>query len=391
MNRKKLAPEILNIQFLILMSYSSIAVLTLLPLYFEQLGGSPQQIGFLIGLFSLAAFLSRPFGGWILGKVHPRAVLLGGLALFLISTFLYLLIHSLNWFVFFIRVFHGVGFSLFILAGLLIVILVAPEKERAYAIGVVSTGFMLPLLIVPYLGEQIIQKKGFFLFFLFAVILALIPFLYALFARFRLPLSAPEPELKSVGFLGLLKGKRVLLIFLLTFIFEIGLSSSLSFVPLLAHQGSSMKAGYFYTFLGLTAVFMRLYAGRRLRYWGNPGLLFPAFCFISAGGALIYFSYHNVMLGIAGLVWGIGVGILYPHLSALIVEGVAAVEKGKVLSLFASAVDLGFAFGPISFGWASQYFGLRMAFIPFALFMLVSSMALILGGKSWLFKKIKSE
>lgn len=387
MEKKKLAPEILPIQFLILMTYSSIAVLTLLPLFFEHLGGSPRKIGFLIGIFSLAAFLSRPFCGWVLSRIHPRKVLLAGLVILLGTTALYLLIQSLNWFVIFIRIFHGVGFSLFVLAALLVVVMVSAEEERAYAIGVVSTGFMLPLLVVPYLSEQIIERYGFPTFFLTAVFLGLIPCLYAFFAKFRLPLSSPESGMESTGFFRLLRQKRIFLIFSLTSIFEIGLSSSLSFVPLLAHADSSMRAGYYYTFLGLTAVFMRLYVGKKLESWGRPWLIFPAFCFLLTGGVLIYFSFNNFFLGLSGVIWGIGVGILYPHLSALIVEGINSIERGKVLSLFASSVDLGFAVGPLSFGWVSQSLGVRFTFLPLALFVFLSSSALLLWGRSTLLKR----
>lgn len=386
MENRRLPREVFSIQGLVLLSYSSIAVLTLLPLFFERLGGNPGEIGFLIGLFSLAAFLSRPLVGWILSRVNPRSVLLSGLSLMVITTGLYFFIHSLGWFAAFVRVLHGVGFSVFILAALLIVVLVSSEKERAYAIGIVSTGFMLPLLIVPYLSEQIIERYGFFFFFLIALVLAMIPLIFSFFARFRLP-SYPNPsEIKSAGFLRLLKRKRILLIFLLTFIFEVGLSSSLSFVPLLAHESSSMRSGYFYSLLGLTAVIMRLYGGRRLKHWGDPLLIVPAFWFLSAGGVLVYFSHSDFLIGLSGFIWGIGVGILYPHLSALIVEGVGLAEKGKILSLFASSVDLGFAFGPLLFGWASQYLGLRITFVPFAVLILISSVSLIWTGKSSLFK-----
>jgi len=68
MRKKKLAPGILSIQLLVLMSYSSVALLILLSVYFKHLGGSPRQIGFLLGIFSLSAFLSRPFVGWLLSK-----------------------------------------------------------------------------------------------------------------------------------------------------------------------------------------------------------------------------------------------------------------------------------------------------------------------------------
>jgi len=387
MKKKRLPPGILPIQFLILMSYSSLAILALLPLFFEHLGGSPREIGFLVGLFSLAAFFSRPFGGWLLSRFNPRKVLIGGFFLILGMTALYLLINSLNWFVIFIRVFHGIGFSVAVLAALLIVILKVGREERAYAIGVVSTGFMLPLLIVPYIGEVIIERLGFFFFFLSAIALAAIPFFYAVIKKIDIPQFSEGSTVQSVGFFRLLGRKKISLIFSLTFIFEVTLSSGLSFVPLLVHEHSLMRAGYYYTFLGLTAVFMRLYAGRQFKFWGSPMLILPAFCFLSGGGLLIYLSYNNVLLSFSGAISGIGVGILYPHLSALIVERVSSTEKGKVLSLFAASVDLGFAVGPIAFGWISQSFGLRSAFFLFALFSFLSSFLLIVWGRTVLFQR----
>ncbi|UCC38868.1 MAG: MFS transporter [Candidatus Aminicenantes bacterium] len=387
MNKKRLPPGILPIQFLILMSYSSLAILALLPLFFEHLGGNRREIGFLVGLFSLAAFFSRPFAGWLLSKYCPRKVLIGRFVLILSMTTLYLLINSLNWFVVFIRIFHGIGFSIAVLAALLIVVLKVGREERAYAIGVVSTGFMLPLLVVPYIGEVIIERMGFFYFFLSAIALVAIPFFYAIFKKISVPQFSEDPSVQSTGFFRLLGRKKIFLIFSLTFIFEVALSSSISFVPLLVHEHSSMRAGYYYTFIGLSTVFMRLYAGRKLKFWGSPMLILPAFCFLSGGGVLIYLSYNNFLLAISGLISGIGVGILYPHLSAMVVEGIASSEKGKVLSLFASSVDLGFAMGPIAFGWISQALELRITFVLFALFAFLSSFLLIVWGRSELFER----
>lgn len=387
MKKKRLPPGILDIQFLILVSYSSLAILALLPLFFEHLGGNRREIGFLVGLFSLASFCTRPFGGWILSRFNPRKVLIGGFFLILGMTSLYLLINSINWFVIFVRIFHGIGFSVAVLAALLIVVLKVGREERAYAIGVVSTGFMLPLLIVPYIGEVIIEKLGFFYFFFSAIVLAAIPFFYAIFKKISVPQFSEDSTVQGAGFFRLLGQKKIFLIFSLTFIFEVALGSSLSFVPLLAHEQSSMRAGYYYSFLGLTTVFMRLYAGRQLKFWGSPMLILPAFCFLSGGELLIYWSYNNFLLSFSGIICGIGVGILYPHLSALVVERVSSREKGKVLSLFASSVDLGFAVGPIAFGWISESLGLRTAFFLFALFTFLTSFLLIVWGRSVLFQR----
>lgn len=391
MKKKKLAPGILTIHFLILISYSSITVLTLLSLFFEHLGGSPRRIGFLMSLFAFAAFLSRTFGGWLLSNFNARKIMIAGLFLMLAMTSLYPFIQELNWFVVFIRIFHGLGFSIFVLAALWITVSLVQEEERAYAIGVVSTGFMLPLLVFPFLGEEIIQRFGFLYFFLCAIFLSVIPLMYALFIKLDIPRYSGDPKTRSAGYLLLLKQKRIYLILLLSLVFEIGLSSCLAFVPLLAHGESFLRAGYYYTFLALSAVFVRVIGGRRLRFWGSPKLILPAFCLISGGGLLIFLSSSNFLLGFSGVIYGIGIGILYPHLSALIVRGIKSRERGKVLSLFTSSVDLGFALGPLFFGWIYQSIGIRPSFALFSVFIFLSSVSMILWGRSSLFTENQTD
>ncbi len=381
---KKLPKEVYTIQVLTLLCFSSLAALNLLPVFFEHLGGSPRQIGFLVGLFSFAAFLSRPFGGWLLSRADPKKVMLAGLFMVLVASVLYLPIQRLGWFVIFLRIFHGVGFSLFILAALLIVVLAVGKDLRTYAIGVVSTGFLVPLLVVPALSEEIIKRYGFFYFFLSVVFFASIPLIFVLFLKFRLHPEGEDDGLASTGFFSLLRQKRMFSLFLLAFVFEVALSASFSFVPLLAHEGVSLRAGYFYTSLGLTAVSLRLLGGRWLKFWGSSKLLLPALYLLCAGAVLVYLSKSSGMLAFSGIVWGLGTGVLYPHLSALSVEGVGAKDKGKVLSLFASSIDLGFALGPLIFGWLSQALGIREAFLSLALIVFVSSTGIMLWGRSTL-------
>lgn len=378
MKGKELPSGILSIQILVLMSYSSIAVLTLLPLYLKFLGGEPREIGFYVSLFSFAALFSRPFGGWLLSKGHPKKILVAGLLLLLGATIAYLFIKRLDWVLGLIRLVHGAGFSIFILSALLIAVLKSQKNEVAYAIGVVSTGFMLPLLVIPFLGERVIEKFGYFFFFVTAIVLGVIPLIYALLTKVTIPRFSEHDRRKGLSYFHLLREKKIALILVLTFIFELGLSSSLNFVPLLAHMGTPMRAGFFYTFLGMTAVFLRLYGGRKLTFWGSSKMLLPAFFFLSCGGFLTSLSSNNFILSFSGVVWGIGVGILYPHLSALSVERVRPEDKGKVLSLFASAVDLGFALGPLSFGLLSQFYGLRKSFVLFAIFIFITCSALVI-------------
>jgi MFS family permease len=382
MEERSLPRVVLAMHFLVLMAFSSMAVLNLLPLFLESLGGSPSQIGLIIGVFSIAAFLARPLAGWMLSRVQPKKVCVASLGLMFFVTFLYIFVGKIDWVIFAIRILHGLGFSVFVLAAILITILSVPEKTRTYAIGVVSTGFLLPLLVAPFIAEVIIQRYGFFYFFLVAALLVAIPLGAVFFIKSPMPHLIQEHDSPGKGFFLLLAQKRTLIIFLLTFIFEVGLSSSLSFVPLLAHEGSSLRAGYFYTCLGLTAVLLRIFGGKRFTFWGNPRLLFPAFCCLAGGAVLLYFSQDNIFLALSGMIWGIGTGVLYPHLSALAVKGTSTQEKGMVLSMFAASVDLGFAFGPFIFGWISHVLGIRVSFIPLAIIIFLSSSFLIFAGRS---------
>jgi hydrogenase-4 membrane subunit HyfE len=56
-----------------------------------------------------------------------------------------------------------------------------------------------------------------------------------------------------------------------------------------------------------------------------------------------------------------------------------------VLSLFAAFVDMGFAFGPIIFGWMSHVLGIRTAYVPLAFIVFFAALLLIILGRNVLF------
>ena len=386
--KRKLPREIFALQFAVIMNFSSLAILNLMPLFLEHLGGMPKQIGFIIGIFSFAAFVFRPFGGWILGRVDAKKIHILGLFVQFVATCLYLLLTDLGGFVLLIRILHGFGFSIFIIAALLITVNLTNQEQRTYALGVVSSGFVLPLLLLPFLGEKIIARFGYDAFFILAVFLTLIPLIYLFFIEFPpLPSGFSEGEAKAPGVFRLLARRKILVIVLLTLLFELTLASGLSFVPLLAHGSSGMMAGYYYSFLALVAVFLRLYAGKRLRFWGRSELILPAFAFLSIGAVILYFSVSNWHLIVSGLIWGLGVGILYPHLSALVVSGVTSRERSRILGIFAASVDLGFALGPMMFGFVSQSLGVRESFPVLAGGMFILTLLLIFIGRRDLFTR----
>ena len=102
---------------------------------------------------------------------------------------------------------------------------------------------------------------------------------------------------------------------------------------------------------------------------------------------VLYFSVSNLHLIISGVIWGLGTGILYPHLSALVVEGIASRERSRILGIFTASVDLGFALGPMLFGFISQSMGVRRSFPVLAGGLFILTLFLFVLGRRELFSR----
>ena len=64
----------------------------------------------------------------------------------------------------------------------------------------------------------------------------------------------------------------------------------------------------------------------------------------------------RAQLWVGGLA-GVGHGILYPTLTALLVDQVESGRRGRVLGLFSSAIVLGASLGPMAMGVVAQRIG----------------------------------
>lgn len=71
--------------------------LTVLPIYtLQELGGTESQGGLLISLFLLSAIITRPFSGAIVERFGKKRMAIVSMALFALSSFLYMPIHNFS-------------------------------------------------------------------------------------------------------------------------------------------------------------------------------------------------------------------------------------------------------------------------------------------------------
>jgi MFS family permease len=118
-----------------LLFWSSLAsLLPTLPLYVQFVGGTKQQIGFVMGAFAIGLLLSRPPLGKIADTRGRKQVLLLGAVVAAIAPLGYLLAQSIP-LLLLIRVFHGISIAAFTTAYSALVTDLSPPGKRLHELG----------------------------------------------------------------------------------------------------------------------------------------------------------------------------------------------------------------------------------------------------------------
>ena len=117
-----------------LLFWSSLAsLLPTLPLYVQSVGGTKQQIGFVMGAFAIGLLFSRPQLGKMADSKGLKQVLLLGTLVAAIAPLCYLFAKSIP-LLLFIRVFHGISIAAFTTAYSALVTDLSPPGKRGESV-----------------------------------------------------------------------------------------------------------------------------------------------------------------------------------------------------------------------------------------------------------------
>jgi len=170
-----------------------------LPVYALRQGIHESAIGFIIGVFALAAMVLKPWVGWALDWRGRRGLLVTGAALFTTASLLYPLTGSTTTLLL-VRVLHGAGMGLFPTAGVAVVADLAPPERRGEAMGLFGMASNLGMALGPAIGAVLDERLGFVPTCLVAGVLALLGTVLAL----RVPetgVFAARPAFRPAGLL----------------------------------------------------------------------------------------------------------------------------------------------------------------------------------------------
>jgi len=349
-----------------LLFWSSMASqLPVLSLYVRQVGGSDSQVGLVMGAFAIGLLVSRPQLGQLADRRGRRLVLLMGTVVAAIAPICYGLVTSIPLLIL-VRIFHGLSIASFTTGYSALVVDLSPPDRKGELIGYMTLTQPIGVAIGPALGSYLQTAYGFWSTFLVAAIFGAAATIGMSFIREQPREADPIDESGQPAddrFWAKLTAPalRTPALVMLTIGLVFGTLST--FVPLLIVESRvPMIPGLFYTAAAVASFGARFLSGRQSDRLGRGVFItISLMCYVVAMGLLSRVDSVPGFL-VAGLLEGLGAGLLIPSIVALVSDRVAPHERGRSFSLVLLGFDLGIAIAGPVLGALSDRLGYRVLF-----------------------------
>ncbi len=332
-------------------------LLPTLPIYaVNALDANKNQVGYIIGVYALAALIIRPFCGYVLDAYGRRSVYIWALVLFTILTASYHLASSF-FLLLVIRVMHGFTWGTITTGGSTIAADLIPESRRGEGIGYFGLAMTFAIALAPYGGDQIMGQNNFFNLFTISAIVAFASLILVFFVKVP-KVKTGETKIQ----LSKMFDKRVNRIAVVMFTGAFPFAAIISFIRIYSDELKIEQGALFFIFMAIGVAIVRLVVGKIMDKRG-PSVLVTIGLAVTVI-ALIWLRYIDSFwpLMAVGVLVGFGNGIIMPTVQTMALNMVPIERRGAANATFFSAVDLGIGAGSIALGYVAEYYGISMMF-----------------------------
>lgn len=329
-----------------------------LPLYIKEQGGSSDMAGLAMAALTVAAVLIRPIAGWALDRYGRKAILLAGLLVFLIPSFVYSFMIPIVPLLL-LRFVQGFGWGVGTTAQSTLVSDIVPSHRMGEGLGYYGLANSISLGLGPALGLWLIASQSFSNLFVTSFLLTTAALGLVLLIK------APKQSNLNQGVKLVFLEKLALgpsFIILLT---TITYSSLLSFLALFMQEKGLASTGWFFTFMAISSFASRPLAGKLIDKKGqtgcHTGILVGLFT-IGLSLCVVAGTNSPWQLILAGCLFGLGFGFVQPTTLFLSINSVSPARRGAANATYWTAFDVGVALGSVLWGIIANHFGYATMF-----------------------------
>lgn len=314
-----------------------------LPAYLTKMGGEDYK-GYIIGLFTLMAGLSRPFSGKLTDTIGRVPVMIFGSLVCVVCSLIYPLISSIAAFLL-LRFFHGFSTGFKPTGTSAYVSDIVPVTRRGEAMGMVGLFSTIGMALGPAIGGYVAVKWNIDVMFRLSALFALLSVVILVGMKETLPNKQPFRfsllKIKSDEIFEPLVWSPVIICFITYFSY----GAVLTVVPDFSAFLGVTNKGLFFTFFTASSIGIRILAGKVSdRYGRLPVLKISAITM--AISMLILGMAPNAFWLLAGaVVYGVSVGLNSPAITAWTIDLSNPEHRGRALASMYIALEAGIGLG----------------------------------------------
>lgn len=343
------------------------SLLPTLPLYVQSVGGTKQQIGFVMGAFAIGLLLSRAQLGKLADSRGRKIVLLVGTSVAAIAPLGYLLAQSIP-LLLLIRAFHGISIAAFTTAYSALVTDLSPPGKRGELIGYMSLVSPIGLAFGPAIGGFVQAWVGYTPLFAMSATFAATAVFFTCkiaepnFADLTKSDSLSEDK-NSQKYWQMLWNPRVRIPALVLLVVGLVFGTLSTFMPLFIQETkANLNPGLFYSTAAIASFGMRVVTGRASDKYGRGLFISGGLICYTLSMLLLYFANNSGAFLISALVEGCAGGTVMPMMVTLMSDRCEPHERGRLFSLCIGGFDLGIAIAGPTLGFVAEQVGYRNMF-----------------------------
>ncbi len=320
-----------------------------LPAFLSSLGGSDYK-GYIIGLFTITAGLSRPFSGRLTDTVGRVPVMVIGSVVCVVCSLLYPLLTTINGFLL-LRLLHGFSTGFKPTATAAYIADIIPANRWGEAMGIHGLCFSTGLAIGPAIGSFITGHYSINWLFYISSLFALLSIVILL----NLKETHTDKQRFQWRFLKLsttdIVEPMVFPVALVCFFGYLSYGAILTLIPDWSEDLGVTNKGAFYVVFTVFSLLVRLVSGKLSDAKGRVYVLKIALCFIVLSVVLIGLA-NNVFLLFAGsALYGLGTGLFSPAITAWAADLSSAEHRGRGMATMYISLEAGIGSGAFAAGW----------------------------------------
>jgi MFS family permease len=341
-------------------------MLPTLPTYIQELGGTAQQVGLVMGCFAIGLLGSRTWLGRLADGHSRKIVLLIGTAVGAIAPLGYYWLHSISGLMA-VRAFHGISIAAFTTGYSALVVDLSPPKHRGEIVGYLSLAVPIGMAVGPAVGGILEVSHGYPFLFLVAAGLGFASLILASGVRGGKYQDEGElsegSDLSERSFWRLLASPSLNVPAAILLIIGLVFGTLASFLPLyLRAIALDLNAGTFYTAAALASFIARIACGKASDRLGRGIFITGSLVCYGASMLLLSLTRSPRDFLLAAVLEGMGSGVLIPMMIALLSDRCQPQERGRVYAVCLAGFDVGLAIAGPLFGILEVIAGYRGMF-----------------------------